>query len=68
MRANHVSSIEIPVYNVIASVYRLAIADAKRGDGEAVEFLDCCAPDWRERSNHFDRNINGKKVRHTAAA
>ncbi len=40
-----------PVYDLIASVYQQAVKEAQAGDEQAVEWLDVCAPDWRELVN-----------------
>ena len=37
-------------YHLIASVYKLAIRDARHGDAGAIEFLDITTPDWKELS------------------
>lgn len=36
-----------PTFDLVAATYRQAIADAKRGDPEAIQWLDVCCPDWR---------------------
>jgi hypothetical protein len=38
-----------PAIDLVASVFRLAVRDAQRGDAEAIEFLWATAPDWAER-------------------
>jgi len=37
--------------DMVASVYRLAVRDALRGDALAIEWLNCVAPDWRRFTN-----------------
>ncbi len=38
------------VFDLLADVYKLAIKDARRGNREALEFLEICCPDWRDLS------------------
>ncbi|MFN8486435.1 MAG: hypothetical protein U0350_02515 [Caldilineaceae bacterium] len=50
-----------PMLNVVGAVYRRALADATRGDQEAIAWLSVCCPDWRERLGkrkavRFDRS------------
>ncbi len=35
-------------YALVAAVYRQAIKDARRGDKEAIRFLNVTCPDWQE--------------------
>lgn len=36
------------MFDLIAGVYRQALRDAQNGKRDAIEWLDMCAPDWRE--------------------
>lgn len=36
------------MFDLIAGVYRQALQDARRGKRDAIDWLDCVAPDWRE--------------------
>ena len=38
--------------DLVARVFQQALADARRGRRDAIEFLDVTAPDWRERGNY----------------
>jgi hypothetical protein len=40
-------------YDLIAHIYQRALKDARRGDKEAIQFLDITAPDWQELSNKY---------------
>jgi hypothetical protein len=50
-------------YQLIASVYRLAIRDAKRGDVGATIFLDLTAPGWQALSaqHQTERTQRGRR-------
>ncbi len=58
--------------DLIAHVYRRALKDAKRGQPDAISFLDATAGDWRERVNrrpgqntqgHAEKRSGGLLVR-----
>lgn len=55
------------VYELIGRVYRQAVRDARRGDAEAVEFLDITAPEWRERIRPRPRGTYAN-AKHTHSA
>jgi hypothetical protein len=62
MITTEVSDIDA-VYALIASVYRRAIKDAtRRGDKEAIQFLDITAPDWRELAKRADTGRRDKPL------
>ena len=44
-------------FDLVAQVVKVALADALRGEGTSQEFLDCVAPDWRERRQRVKATI-----------
>ncbi len=58
--------------DVVAACYKQALKDAKRGQPDAISFLDTTTPDWRERVNrrpgqntqgHAEKRSGGLLVR-----
>lgn len=44
-----------PTLDIVAAVFRQALADAQHGDASAVEWLDLTAPDWRQLNRRKPR-------------
>jgi hypothetical protein len=52
-------------YDLIAHVYRRALKDARRGDKEAIGFLNVSCPDWQELASQSKRVARERKAKST---